>query len=51
VQAAVKTRLKLAAAPHPPDVADCLAIALCYAARQEVNSKMGVNRVLEAHEK
>lgn len=34
VQMAVKTRLKLNAAPHPPDVADALAIALCFVARQ-----------------
>jgi crossover junction endodeoxyribonuclease RuvC len=39
VQAAVKTRLKLASAPHPPDVADALAIALCFAARQNLDSK------------
>lgn len=35
IQAAVKVRLKLAAIPEPPDVADALAIALCFAARQE----------------
>lgn len=40
VQAAVKTRLKLASAPHPPDVADALAIALCFAARQNLDSKL-----------
>lgn len=34
VQAAVKARLKLAAAPEPPDVADALALALCFALRQ-----------------
>ena len=38
VQSAVKTRLKLASAPHPPDVADALAIALCFAARQNLDS-------------
>lgn len=37
MQAAVKARLKLAAAPHPPDVADALALALCFAARQGTN--------------
>jgi crossover junction endodeoxyribonuclease RuvC len=36
VQSAVRSRLHLAAAPHPPDVADALALALCFAARQEV---------------
>ena len=35
MQAAVKARLGLAAVPEPPDVADALAIALCFAARQE----------------
>jgi len=34
VQAAVRTRLRLAAAPDPPDIADALAVALCFAARQ-----------------
>lgn len=34
MQQAVKARLKLATAPHPPDVADALALALCFAARQ-----------------
>ncbi len=34
VQAAVRARLQLAAAPDPPDVADALAIALCFALRQ-----------------
>jgi crossover junction endodeoxyribonuclease RuvC len=36
VQAAVKARLKLAAAPEPPDVADALALALCFAMRQRL---------------
>ena len=40
VQAAVKARLKLAAVPEPPDVADALAIALCFAARQETVSRL-----------
>jgi len=34
VQQAVKGRLRLAEAPDPPDVADALAIALCFADRQ-----------------
>ena len=40
MQAAVKARLKLAAAPEPPDVADALAIALCFAARQETAARL-----------
>ena len=36
VQAAVRTRLRLAAAPDPPDIADALAVALCFAARQGI---------------
>jgi crossover junction endodeoxyribonuclease RuvC len=35
MQAAVKARLHLASPPSPPDVADALAIALCFAARQQ----------------
>lgn len=34
MQQAVKARLRLASAPNPPDVADALAIALCFADRQ-----------------
>lgn len=34
VQQAVRTRLRLAAPPNPPDVADALAIAICFALRQ-----------------
>lgn len=34
MQQAVKARLRLAEAPNPPDVADALAIALCFADRQ-----------------
>ena len=41
VQAAVKARLKLSAIPEPPDVADALAIALCFAARQETVGRLG----------
>lgn len=37
IQAAVRARLRLAVAPNPPDVADALAIALCFAARQTVS--------------
>ena len=40
MQAAVKARLKLAAIPEPPDVADALAIALCFAARQETAARL-----------
>ncbi len=40
VQAAVKARLRLAAIPEPPDVADALAIALCFAARQETVTRL-----------
>jgi len=35
VQQAVRTRLRLAAPPSPPDVADALAIAICFALRQQ----------------
>ena len=41
VQAAVKARLRLKASLHPPDVADALAIAICFALRQNVNEKLG----------
>jgi crossover junction endodeoxyribonuclease RuvC len=34
VQQAVRSRLRLAAPPNPPDVADALAIAICFAVRQ-----------------
>jgi crossover junction endodeoxyribonuclease RuvC len=34
IQQAVRARLRLAAPPNPPDVADALAIALCFADRQ-----------------
>ncbi len=40
VQAAVKARLRLKAALHPPDVADALAIAICFALRQNVNEQL-----------
>lgn len=41
VQAAVKARLRLAADLHPPDVADALAIAICFALRQATSHMMG----------
>lgn len=41
VQAAVKARLKLSAPLHPPDVADALAIAICFALRQQIGEKLG----------
>jgi crossover junction endodeoxyribonuclease RuvC len=40
MQQAVKTRLGLNAAPNPPDVADALAIALCFALRQSTEEKL-----------
>lgn len=40
MQAAVRQRLRLASAPSPPDVADALALALCFAARQEVGEHL-----------
>ncbi len=40
MQQAVRTRLKLASAPHPPDVADALGLALCYAARQDLGDML-----------
>ena len=40
VQSAVKARLRLAAQLHPPDLADALAIAICFAIRQETSAKM-----------
>ena len=40
VQAAVKARLRLAAQLHPPDLADALAIAICFAIRQETSAKL-----------
>jgi Holliday junction resolvasome RuvABC endonuclease subunit len=36
----VRTRLKLACAPNPPDVADALGLALCYAARQDLGGML-----------
>ena len=42
VQAAVKARLRLKATLHPPDLADALAIAICFALRQQTATKMGL---------
>ena len=42
VGAAVKARLHLTATLHPPDLADALAIAICFALRQDVGEKLGV---------
>lgn len=41
MQAAVRQRLGLAANPEPHDVADALAIALCFAARQDLGQRLG----------
>jgi crossover junction endodeoxyribonuclease RuvC len=41
VQAAVKARLRLTVDLHPPDVADALAIAICFALRQATSDKLG----------
>jgi crossover junction endodeoxyribonuclease RuvC len=41
VQAAVKARLRLQTQLHPPDLADALAIAICFAIRQAASEKMG----------
>jgi crossover junction endodeoxyribonuclease RuvC len=40
MQAAVRSRLGLAAAPEPADVADALALALCFASRQSVARRL-----------
>ena len=42
VQAAVKARLHLKATLHPPDLADALAIAICFALRKDMASKINV---------
>lgn len=41
VQAAVRARLRLSAPLEPADVADALAIALCFALRQDMAGKLG----------
>jgi crossover junction endodeoxyribonuclease RuvC len=40
IQAAVKARLQLASTLHPPDLADALAIALCFAMRRDMGQKL-----------
>jgi len=40
VQNAVKARLKITANLHPPDLADALAIALCYALRADIGRRL-----------
>jgi len=40
MQSAVRSRLGLASAPEPADVADALALALCFAARQSVARRL-----------
>jgi crossover junction endodeoxyribonuclease RuvC len=40
VQSAVRARLKLNAPLNPPDVADALALALCFAQRQELGEAL-----------
>ena len=41
MQAAVRQHLKLAMAPNPPDVADALAVALCFASRWHAAQQIG----------
>jgi crossover junction endodeoxyribonuclease RuvC len=41
IQAAVRARLRLKTMPHPPDVADALALALCFASRQQLGDRLG----------
>ncbi len=40
IQSAVKARLQLTATLHPPDLADALAIALCYALRADIGRRL-----------
>ncbi len=40
VQAAVKARLRIQTALQPADLADALAIAICFALRQEISAKL-----------
>lgn len=40
IQAAVKARLQITATLHPPDLADALAIALCFAMRRDMGQKL-----------
>ncbi len=41
VQAAVKARLNLKSTLHPPDLADALAIAICFSLRQGISQRLG----------
>jgi len=40
IQSAVKARLQITATLHPPDLADALAIALCYALRDDIGRRL-----------
>ncbi len=40
IQSAVKARLQITAALHPPDLADALAIAICYAVRSDIGRRL-----------
>ncbi len=40
IQSAVKARLQIAAPLHPPDLADALAIAICYAVRSDIGRRL-----------
>lgn len=40
VQSAVKARLQITATLHPPDLADALAIAICYALRADIGRRL-----------
>ncbi|RYX85860.1 crossover junction endodeoxyribonuclease RuvC [bacterium] len=40
VQSAVKARLRITAPLHPPDLADALAIAICYAVRSDIGRRL-----------
>ncbi len=40
IQGAVKARLRISAPLHPPDLADALAIAICYAVRSDIGRRL-----------
>ena len=40
IQSAVKARLQITATLHPPDLADALAIAICYAVRSDIGRRL-----------
>ncbi|BCM93685.1 crossover junction endodeoxyribonuclease RuvC [Abditibacteriota bacterium] len=40
IQSAVKARLSISAPLHPPDLADALAIAICYALRADIGRRL-----------